>query len=646
MAIDFRDLDQKLFGWVWGLWKRTRSAERRASAVDFATVEPKLAMLACVVAERRLRLVPTADRGGPMGDALRLPLTIDALATAPDNAMLYVLRTALDASLVRLDLEANADVDDATASFAALLLVPSLLDHLAVELPGVLRIAEALRPTLHARLDAFDVRSDRHRAVYAVLAFCLAPDAPAALPLTEAERTSLCAPTTRDVVARAFAVAERLVTTTATKGDALADLGLPLIGAFPRFVAASPLTTDAPPEPRGGGTERNAPPRDALRRVDLSDDAEDENPLVHSFEKVHTAEAYKGGKKSLDGEDELADHADALDEVALHEVIRTRASSKSTYRMDVFSALGGAPEDDVPSAGPSVTLYDEWSGKGYREGYCRVVTEQTADPALGATGPRVPPERMRRVRRVFESLEDARRLRLRQPSGSEVDVDAVVARYAFVRAGREGADRLYAARRPVEQDLATLLLLDTSSSADGWLDGRNVMELEREAAACVGDALAEIKAPFAVAGFYSHTHSDCRFVSVKTFRGPWASARARLSMLRPTGYTRIGPAIRHATSLLGAVGARRRALLLVTDGRPTDYDHYEGRYGIDDVRMAIREAERAGITPFALCVAATRTAHLREMFGDAGYEVVRRPDELAEKLVMAQARFRGRGAGS
>ncbi|MFI4935962.1 MAG: citrate/2-methylcitrate synthase, partial [Caulobacterales bacterium] len=34
--------------------------------------------------------------------------------------------------------------------------------------------------------------------------------------------------------------------------------------------------------------------------------------------------------------------------------------------------------------------------------------------------------------------------------------------------------------------------------------------------------------------------------------------------------------------------ARHRLLLLVSDGKPTDYDRYEGRHGIADVRQAVR----------------------------------------------------------
>ena len=48
--------------------------------------------------------------------------------------------------------------------------------------------------------------------------------------------------------------------------------------------------------------------------------------------------------------------------------------------------------------------------------------------------------------------------------------------------------------------------------------------------------------------------------------------------------------------------SRVRLLFLLSDGKPNDLDVYEGRYGLEDTRMAIKEAEREGIIPFCLTV--------------------------------------------
>jgi nitric oxide reductase NorD protein len=101
----------------------------------------------------------------------------------------------------------------------------------------------------------------------------------------------------------------------------------------------------------------------------------------------------------------------------------------------------------------------------------------------------------------------------------------------------------------------------------------------------------------------------------------------RLHAVSPAGYTRIGPAVRHSLALMERSGARRRLILLLTDAKPTDYDHYEGRYGIEDVRQALREASEKGVHCLALAVRDRGEPYLTQMFGAAGWSLL--PDVRA-----------------
>ena len=87
---------------------------------------------------------------------------------------------------------------------------------------------------------------------------------------------------------------------------------------------------------------------------------------------------------------------------------------------------------------------------------------------------------------------------------------------------------------------------------------------------------------------------------VKTFsdRGG-APVQRRIERLEPDRYTRVGAAVRHTTARLATESAERRLLLLLTDGRPNDVDQYEGRYGVEDTRQAVREAACEGVLVFA-----------------------------------------------
>ena len=70
----------------------------------------------------------------------------------------------------------------------------------------------------------------------------------------------------------------------------------------------------------------------------------------------------------------------------------------------------------------------------------------------------------------------------------------------------------------------------------------------------------------------------------------------------------------------------------MTDGKPNDLDHYEGRYGIEDSRMAIREARRAGQAVFGIAIDAKGKSWFPRIFGRGGYAVIPDPDKLAVAL--------------
>ena len=410
--------------------------------------------------------------------------------------------------------------------------------------------------------------------------------------------------------------------------------------------------TSVPASALPSGTERAGKARDAVRRVEMGRDRIDENPLTHSFEKVHTAEEYKGGRKAVDGSDEMSAQGDALDELDLREVIRSPETTRSLYRADVMiDGAAGDLVDGAPDDAARVIAYDEWDFKARqrRAAWCSVrvaVAPSTVAPARAAERVRATLHRhrdvVRALRAEFERVEHGRAWRARQPDGPDVDVDALVDRHACLLAGHSPPDRLYVSRRRHRPDVATLVLLDASLSSDGWVAGRRVLDVARDAVIVLGEALAGLHDELSLAAFSSHTRRDCRFDVLKESRDPWPRAWTRLMSLEPAGYTRIGPALRHATATLARSRARRKLLLVVTDGRPNDYDRYEGRYGIADVAMATREAGDASVEVFALAIDAQARGHLQEMFGRGRYAVLPRPDELAEAMAGVYARVLGR----
>jgi nitric oxide reductase NorD protein len=94
----------------------------------------------------------------------------------------------------------------------------------------------------------------------------------------------------------------------------------------------------------------------------------------------------------------------------------------------------------------------------------------------------------------------------------------------------------------------------------------------------------------------------------------------------------MGAAVRAAVRTLQEQPQSLKLLLLLSDGKPHDLDGYEGRYAIEDCRMAIQEARSQGVRPFCLTIDKDAAEYLPYLFGQAGYLLIPRMTTLAERL--------------
>lgn len=619
--------DEALFSLAWtGARRLLTPRPGEALLKRRLEVEPereRLEVLASLLCGAKLKVMLTADLGGLQGDVLFLPRFLDFAPSVELNMQALLIRVAWACSARRL----GAVVSRAeNRLLATALWAPRIRARLLDEAP---RLHDSL---LHLERVVLALRScpaDTDVAGLAIeatvrLALGAQPDASlpgAAWEWATAAHQGVCAPLPHC----AFTWRRRVVSLDPV------PLWSELLAGGPIAHPGQPHVSDALPTP--GITERQKKVASRVERLTTPADQLAENPLVHSFEKIRTLETYKGGSKRIDGDDELAAHQKALDELDLRQVVRSHQRAQSLYRADVLldDLVGDFAEG---GDGLAQFTYDEWH-EGRREWlrqWCRLTMKpipiaEGVDATLAALRLRVV-HTTRELRAVFEQLDASRAWRLRQRQGPDIDIDSVVARYGALKAGHCSEDRVYATRRRHSRDTAILILLDASLSTDGWVANRRVLDVEKEAVIAVGDALEGLFDEVAVAAFCSQSRRDCRFWVAKAFREPWSLGAARLASLEPSGFTRIGPAIRHATSLLSRCGARQKFLLLLSDGKPSDVDRYEGQYGISDVRRAILDAAADGVITHALAMDPASKAWLPAMFGHGRSTVVREPKEL------------------
>lgn len=369
------------------------------------------------------------------------------------------------------------------------------------------------------------------------------------------------------------------------------------------------------------GTEADVPDTRKRRAVREADDGGKRDPFIlNRFEKILAmAEMVNVDRPSDDSEDEDARKAaDDLDELAIG-----RRSGRPATRLKF--------DLDLPPQAIDVTrldggrLYPEWDYRRetYLPDHCRVLTGQA--PEVGESW--APDANMlrhiRHVRRRFEALRPQHEVMRGQADGFDLDIDALVRARCDLRAGSGSLDRVHLAMRPQRHDLAATLLVDVSLSTDAWVDGHRVLDVEKEALLVLAHGLSACGDHHSILTFTSRRRSWVRLEAVKSFDEPMgAVVERRIGALKPGYYTRIGPAIRHAAAELAGQPQRKKLLLVLTDGKPNDIDHYEGRFAVEDTRKAVLEARRLGIAVFGVTVDAGAQSYFPALFGRGGYAIV------------------------
>jgi nitric oxide reductase NorD protein len=279
------------------------------------------------------------------------------------------------------------------------------------------------------------------------------------------------------------------------------------------------------------------------------------------------------------------------------------------------------------------TYYPEWDHgrQHYRKNWC-VMRETEVKPVADGFYRDTLDKHMglvKHLRKSFEALRDESRIEKRQIHGDDVDIDALVEAIADARDGREMSDRLFVRLHRAERNIAVAFMVDMSGSTRGWIN-----EAEREALILLCEALERLGDRYAIYGFSGITRKRCDLFRIKTFDEPYGEeVKGRISGIRPQEYTRMGFAIRHLTRLLRDIEARTKVLVTLSDGRPDDYfDIYRGAYGIEDTRMALLEARRAGVHPFCITIDRDARDYLPHMYGPARYVVIDEIEKLPLKV--------------
>jgi nitric oxide reductase NorD protein len=349
--------------------------------------------------------------------------------------------------------------------------------------------------------------------------------------------------------------------------------------------------------------------------------------IMHRFESILSwVESMNINRGVDDDDDENAQKAaDDQDEITL-----SKQDRKAATRLRLHLDLSPADADHEALAG--VHTYPEWNhrARSYMPDHCRVLDA----PVARSNTVFVPDERrMREVRRQFEALRPRRILQPRQIEGTELDLDALLTARAELIATGRGSDRIWQSARQTERDLSVAFLIDTSRSTEAAIGDTSVIEVAREAMAALAAGIDAAGDRLGIWGFSSLRRDRVFLSRCKSFEDRMSpDIAANIGALKPGHYTRLGAAMRHVSAQLAEEPSARKVLIVLTDGKPNDLDHYEGQHGIEDSHMAVREARNAGQRLHGVIIDEDGQDWFSRIFGRGGFSLLPNPARLTRAL--------------
>ncbi len=398
-------------------------------------------------------------------------------------------------------------------------------------------------------------------------------------------------------------------------------------GTSGRMNDPDPDDTDDPAQ--DGNQERK---KRARRRK--NDQAGRNDPLaLNRFEKIISIAEMVNVNRPMDDEDEqdARKAADELDEMEISDCKR-KAATKLRFDLDL------PPRDADEGKLIGEWTYPEWDYRQqtYRPDFCHVVM-QSGNETISTQDIWQPSEterrQIRKVRRQFEAFRPRHQVLRAQFDGAELDLEALVRAQCDRQGNGELGNRIYLNTVRRVRDLSVAVLIDVSLSTDAWIKDNRVLDVEKQALSVLASGLDACGDDFGVYSFTSRRRDWVRINAIKGFDETWSpTCQDRIHKLRPGYYTRLGTAIRHMGKLLEDRPHQHRLMLVITDGKPNDIDHYEGRYGIEDSRRAVRECRQAGLGLFGVTVDRKAQDYFPYIFGAGGHAIVSRLENLPAAL--------------
>ena len=306
------DIDELLFGTVSKYFKKRNKKKILLdnNAVFLKDVKPRLTILGRAITGNPIEIFPAEREGGYKNNNFFLPIYFNELSTKEKNLGLYFFRILFLS--VQSDLNINLIADQVFSEEKK----QQILDLLIQKYPNAEEIYEELKT--HFELNATSKKPADYSWIYGKL-----------MQNDKEVNTETILENFSDLVKKSNA--EQIITTLQAK-------------------AVEEIIT-----------------------VEIDTKQQEDYVLLHSFEKVETAEEFNGNWRDFDGSDDLEKHENAIEDLNMKFTVRVDDTTHSVYQTEFTENTSISESAETDTNGFHLT-YNEWDfdKRKYKENYCKV----------------------------------------------------------------------------------------------------------------------------------------------------------------------------------------------------------------------------------------------------------------------------------
>ncbi len=176
--------------------------------------------------------------------------------------------------------------------------------------------------------------------------------------------------------------------------------------------------------------------------------------------------------------------------------------------------------------------------------------------------------------------------------GKVINIDLYIDNFLLIK--NFNFEKIYENKIKNKKDFFIIILLDASSSTERGLYNEKNIDFIKILSLIIASFL-EKNIKYEISFFNSNTRHDCKYIKIKNSFDKLNQCIYKIFNFNTSGYTRIGAAIRHSLKLINKKKEKEKIVIIISDGCPTDYDEYEGEYGLKDIKATFNEAKRKNI---------------------------------------------------